>query len=73
MAMQKIWDCKIGFAVELPDGADAPLRRAIRDAYMELTGKEPDFIFSGWGAELTDAEAAVVSEKIRTEEEYSES
>lgn len=55
---KKIWDCKIGFAneAELPDGADAPMREAVRRAYLELTGWEPEFIFSGWGGQLTASE-----------------
>jgi len=59
----KIWDCKIGEVSEdiLPTGADSPMRRAVRKAYIEITGKEPDFIFSGWGAELTKSERDVVN------------
>ena len=57
----KIWSCKIGEIYELPSGgADAPMREAVRRAYIEITGKEPDFCFSGWGAELTVNEREVV-------------
>lgn len=61
----KIWDCKIGEAdvSRLPDGADGPMRIAVKKAYEELTGVEPDFIFSGWGGELTEAERAVVEDR----------
>lgn len=54
----KIWDCKIGEVDEskVPGGGDAPMRKAVRRAYIELTGEEPKFIFSGWGAELTTIE-----------------
>lgn len=58
-----IWECKIGECEEsalLRDGkyygADLPMREAIREAYLRITGQEPKFIFSGWGAELTQAE-----------------
>lgn len=56
--MTKIWSCKIGEvdATLLPDGADFPMRKAIVEAYERLTGQEPDFMFSGWGAELTEGE-----------------
>jgi len=56
--MAKIWSCKIGEvdADLLPDGADFPMRMAIAEAYRSITGKEPNFIFSGWGAELTENE-----------------
>lgn len=58
----KIWDCKIGEVDEskLPGNSDRPMRQAIRDAYKKLTGEEPKFIFSGWGAELTEIEREVV-------------
>lgn len=61
----KIWDCKIGGVdrSKLPDGADLPMRNAIRQAYKELTGEEPQFIFSGWGGKLTKIEREIVSEK----------
>ena len=64
----KIWDCKIGEVDEfsLPDGADYPMRRAIEKAYIEITGQEPDFIFSGWGAELTIGERAVAKHTLET-------
>ena len=58
--MTNIWFCKIGENTgPLPSGADAPMRAAIREAYLRLTGHEPDFIFSGWGGELTEGERAV--------------
>jgi hypothetical protein len=59
-----IWECKIGEADRklLPEGADSPMRNAIREAYFKLTGHEPDFIFSGWGAELTETERQVTDE-----------
>lgn len=59
----KIWECKIGETASVPNGADFPMRIAIRKAYIEVTGHEPTFIFSGWGAELTEGERAVVEEK----------
>jgi hypothetical protein len=60
--MSKIWSCKIGevdqatLRSRFPNGADAPMREAVREAYFRLTGKQPDFIFSGWGAQLTPRE-----------------
>ena len=61
----KIWDCKIGEVDEslLPDGADWPMRRAVQEAYRQLTGKEPQFTFSGWGGSLTEGEREVVNRK----------
>ncbi|MBV2180939.1 MAG: hypothetical protein KUL86_06845 [Castellaniella sp.] len=60
----KIWQCKIGESVSVPNGADAPMREAVARAYKELTGEEPTFIFSGWGAELTEPERAVVEDRL---------
>lgn len=59
-----IWECKIGEAdrERLPEGCDYPMRQAVRRAYWELTGQEPQFIFSGWGGELTDSEKAALHE-----------
>lgn len=58
----KIWDCKIGEidAEKLPPGSDWPMRKAVTEAYIKLTGEEPSFVFSGWGAKLTKFERMVV-------------
>ena len=32
------------------------MREAVEAEFLRLTGLECDFIFSGWGAALTDAE-----------------
>ena len=59
--MENIWECKIGGKVSfMPRGADAPMREAIAKAFREVTGEEPEFIFSGWGAELTEGEKLVL-------------
>lgn len=66
-----VWGCKIGVSDRsaLPDGADSPLRQAVEDAYRELTGRNADFCFSGWGEELTPAEAEDVRALAQTERE----
>lgn len=63
--MAKIWFCKIGEVESLPEigGADLPMRKAVEQAYRELTGEEPVFTFSGWGAELEEIERAVVEDR----------
>lgn len=61
---QKTWYCKIGEGVPQVDAADGPMRQAVARAYEEITGEEPDFIFSGWGAKLTEAERAVVEDRL---------
>ena len=59
----KTWECKIGEveASTLPDGADQPLRKAVEQSYLELTGKNSSFCFSGWGAALTEVERDLVN------------
>lgn len=62
---KKIWTCKIGEVCDhkLPPGSDLPMRQAIKKAYYELTGEWPEFVFSGWGGELTDVEREVAYKK----------
>ena len=60
----KIWTCKIGEAAEVPVAADAPMRRAVETAYREVTGFDPEFLFSGWGGKLDECERAVVEERL---------
>lgn len=60
----RVWDCKIGWAGELPQGADLPMREAVGRAFIQLTGAEPEFIFSGWGGALTEVELAVVEDRL---------
>ena len=62
----KIWECKIGEVDVslLPHGADLPMRHAVAAEFKALTGVEPKFIFSGWGAELTESERAVVENRL---------
>lgn len=58
------WDCKIGpHTKDLPDGADLPMREAVKEAYRKLTGKEPEWLFSGWGSKLDEIEIAVVENR----------
>jgi hypothetical protein len=66
--MGDIWVCKIGEANELPKAADGPMRKAVTKAYEELTGNEPDFVFSGWGGELTEYERAAHEDRMPIEE-----
>lgn len=60
----RIWLCKIGEVASTPQGADYPMREAVARAFREVTGEEPTFIFSGWGAELTEGERAVVEDRL---------
>lgn len=62
---ENIWFCKIGGDVGdgLPRGADGPMRDAVADAFERITGKRPEFIFSGWGQQLTEGERAVVENR----------
>ena len=65
MIEKTVWDCKIGFADRnsLPGGADNPMRKAVESAFYELTKKECEFCFSGWGGDLTEFELACVEDR----------
>ena len=66
----KIWTCKIGEVEdELPPGSDFPMRKAVVEAYCRLTGKEPDFCFSGWAGELDKEEREVAKDQQRRVED----
>lgn len=74
MAESKIWFCKIGEVdpAYVPDGADLPMRKAVREAFTAITGKEAEFVFSGWGATLDEAERAVVENREPSPEHYAD-
>ena len=62
---ENAWECKIGGDnIILPLGADLPMRIAIQKAFIEVTGIEPEYCFSGWGASLTKMERDVVNDEI---------
>ena len=58
----KIWSCKIGECDEgdVPEGSDLLIRRAVEMAYGEITGKPPEYIFSGWGAKLNETQREII-------------
>jgi hypothetical protein len=61
---ERIWFCKIGGPADFfENGADLPMRRAIAKAFREITGRDPQFTFSGWGGKLTEGERAVVENR----------
>lgn len=62
----KIWSCKVGEVPEelVPRGADGPMRKAVEAAFKQVTGQDPEFCFSGWGAELIEGERAVVEDRL---------
>jgi len=65
-----IWSCKIGVmgSADIPVGGDSPMRRAVDEAFQRVAGKHPEFIFSGWSAELTEPELAVVEGRLPSKE-----
>lgn len=50
VSSKKVWVCEVGSVDDgdVPPGADASMRQAVRQAYFEQTGRYPDAIFSGW-------------------------
>lgn len=61
--MPKTWQCKIGETDNVPPGGDGPMRDAVEAAYREVTGDDPAFTFSGWGAKLSESHRAVVEDR----------
>ena len=40
------------------------MRAAVKRAYFEITGRNADFIFSGWNAELDEIETKIVKDEL---------
>ena len=38
------------------------MRKVIEDEFRKLTGRDPNFIFCGWGGELDSIEQEIVDE-----------
>ena len=59
----KVWTCSIGpaRASEVPFDGDLPMRLAVQRAYKELTGRDAEFTFSGWGGEFSQAEQEYIA------------
>lgn len=81
--MYRVWYCKIGGSNTPPgsewihpfqpySGADVPMRKAVRDSYTNMIGEQPEFIFSGWGSELSIWEKAVQENRTPNEVELIE-
>lgn len=64
--MRVVWTCKIAVDIDepIPEGADFPMRRAVEEAFIEITGKEPTVNFSGWGGELDEFETRIMDSKL---------
>jgi hypothetical protein len=60
-----VWFCHVGEIdrEKLPAGDDLPMRHAVEAAYRAVTGREPQFIFSGWGHPLPEKYRAVVEDR----------
>lgn len=65
MKRETMWTCEIGIIgdFKLPPGSDTPMREAIAKAFHEVTGREPQFCFSGWGDELEEHKREVLREQ----------
>lgn len=60
------WTCQIGEVPRdsIPDDSDGPMRAAVARAYRELTGRDDDFLFSGWGDPLPERYRAAVENRL---------
>ena len=68
----QVWQCKIAAPrsiVDLAPGSDAPMRRAVREAFERVAGVEALTCFSGWNGSLTDGERLVALPDRRKFEE----
>jgi len=62
--VERIWTCKIGGLTDKwLDGADLPMRRAVQDAFEQVTGRWAEYCFSGWGGKLDEIERSVVENR----------
>lgn len=69
---EHIWYCKIGG--KIPDEVwepgghctpdDPTLREPVQRAYEERFGVEAEFVFSGWGQQLSEPERAAVENRV---------
>jgi hypothetical protein len=57
--MSEYWKCIIGpiHRDKLPLGADFPMRRAVEEAFFQVTEEYPARISSGWGVTQEEADA----------------
>lgn len=69
-----VWTCKIGSLgqLDIPGGADLPMRQAIKQAFYDLTGKDADICFSGWNGDLTEIEEKMLVEDAERMKEWRE-
>jgi hypothetical protein len=63
-----VWRCKIGVAGDeayalLAPRSDLTMRRAVEVAFRTVTGRDREFIFSGWAGALTEGEAAFIERR----------
>jgi len=66
---KKYWSCLIGGEIgDLPQGSDFPLRVAVKDAFIDLTGEVDEVCASGWGIDEERYELLRRIELLPTEE-----
>jgi len=51
--MKNYWHCYIGpvESENVKEGADFPMRMAVKDAYFDVVGKSANVCSSGWGSD----------------------
>lgn len=59
-----VWSCRIGGPLLPLQGGDTVMRQAVEKAYLDVTLREAEFCFSGWGDGLDEAELAVVEDRL---------
>lgn len=63
---RQTWTCRVGVvgSVTIPNGGDAPMRRAVTEAFKQVTGQYPEHCFSGWGDKWDEKELAVIEDRL---------
>ena len=70
-----IWGCRIGAELDwetLPREAEETMRQAVMKAFRELTGENPYFCFSGWGAELDPRQQRLIDRRLELDKQVQE-
>ena len=61
---KEYWTCVVGpcESSKLPNGADFPMRQAIKQVVFNMTGEYPENVWSGWGCD-EDEKNAILNKK----------
>lgn len=63
---ERWWGCIIGpmEPQHLTGGKDSPMRNAVAEAFKSICSEDPEHCFSGWNANPTEPERAVIEDRL---------